>query len=269
MKRGQSNSQRIIIGGVVDTRNLESFYKNINCEEKKFDNYIIAYLDFLGFAEKMKEEHSFESLQKLKLLLKGAESVADSISSANKINDFDIKIFSDNVVIAQKIESSNLSNQITCLINLIGSIQLHALIYFDFLIRGGITIGELFIDSTVVWGTGLIEAYSIENSLANYPRILLSSKLLKEYDSCVHTLNLYAFIKEDFDGFWFIDFLVFAPNITLIPSIAERLHEIVAHYVEKPEKVKQKINWIISYFNAVCDKHRNRGDFVKCKLPFI
>lgn len=56
------------------------------------------------------------------------------------------------------------------------AIQFHALMQFDFWLRGGITIGELFIDNAVVWGTSLIEAYAIENNLANYPRVIVSKK---------------------------------------------------------------------------------------------
>jgi len=133
-----------------------------------------------GIKEKMNNDSSFESLQILKFLLSGTQRTANYISDINSINEFDIKIFSDNVVIAQKVNEEKLSTQIISIINLVSSIQFCALLQFDFWLRGGITIGELYIDNSVVWGTGLVDAYNIENSLANYPRVFLSNKMGKK-----------------------------------------------------------------------------------------
>jgi len=266
----QKKPQKIIIGGMVNNQELEEFYKNSENDNQKFDVHLIAYLDFLGFEEKMTQEKSRYSLKILKYLLRGARSVANSISHTNDINEFQIKIFSDNIVISQKVEQEILSNQITSLVNLVGSIQFHALMYFGFLIRGGITIGELSIDSTIVWGTGLIDAYNIENNLANYPRIIISQKLLKEYELCKQKeINLYDFIKEDFDGLWFINFLLAAPNIELIPKKHEILKDFIESHIDKSEKIKQKVNWLATYFNKYCYELRDRVDYEKYTLSYI
>ncbi len=263
-------TSKIIVGGIVNRYELEEFYNILETEKKNFDNYIIAYIDFLGIKEKMKNDSSYESLQILKFLLSGTQRTARYISNVNSIDDFEIKIFSDNIVIAQKVDEEKLSNQIISIVNLVGSIQLQALLQFDFWLRGGITIGELFIDNSVVWGTGLIEAYHIENNLANYPRVIMSNKLLDVYEDCKRkSLNLYALIKEDFDGLWFVDFFLATPNLNLIPTIAEFLAEKVVGYVDGSDKVKQKINWMITYFNTYCRKFRERGDYEKYTLPFI
>ena len=150
------------------------------------------------------------------------------------------------------------------------AIQFHALMQFDFWLRGGITKGELFIDNAVVWGTSLIEAYAIENNLANYPRVIVSKKILNAYDECKNKcLNLYALIKEDFDGLWFVDFMLAAPNITLIPTIARILQEKADFYANENDRVKQKINWMISYFNSYCIAFRDRGDYDGYVLSLI
>jgi len=261
---------KILIGGIVEKQELNKLYKKIENNKNHFDDYIVAYLDFLGFAEKMKEENSYESLQILKFLLNGIEKVAAQISKINETGLFESKIFSDNIILALKIEQKNIDIQIMSLINLISSIQLNALLYFGFLIRGGVTIGKLSIDSSIVWGTGLIDAYNIEDNLAIYPRIILSPKIIETYKSCEQKrLNLYAFIKIDFDGLWFIDFLLAAPNLTLIPTIAEILNDITKLYINKSERVKQKINWVISHFNIYCNNFKERGDYEKYILPYI
>lgn len=244
--------------------------KYILNREKKFDKYIIAYIDFLGIKQKMNTNGSYESLQILKFLLWGIQRTASYISSINEIDEFDIKIFSDNIVIAQKVNEGRISDQIISIINLVSAIQFHALMQFDFWLRGGITIGELFIDNAVVWGTSLIEAYAIENNLANYPRVIVSKKILNAYDECKNkSLNLYALIKEDFDGLWFVDFMLAAPNITLIPTIARILQEKADFYANENDRVKQKINWMISYFNSYCIAFRDRGDYDGYVLSLI
>ena len=71
--------------------------KYILNREKKFDKYIIAYIDFLGIKQKMNTNGSYESLQILKFLLWGIQRTASYISgelsiyTINKIKrDFDI-----------------------------------------------------------------------------------------------------------------------------------------------------------------------------------
>lgn len=269
-KKELDRGTKIVIGGIANKIEIEEFYKDLETREKKFDDYIIAYIDFLGIKEKMKKDSSFESLQILKFLLSGTKKTAGYISDINTINNFEIKIFSDNIVIAQKVNEEKLSEQIISIVNLIGAIQFHSLMQFDFWLRGGITIGELFIDNSVVWGTGLIEAYNIENNLANYPRVILDNKLLRKYEDCEKkALNLFALIKKDFDGLWFVDFILAAPNLKMIPAISEFLGEKVIRYSDESSRVKQKINWMITYFNLYCCKFRDRGNYEEYTLPYI
>ncbi len=189
---------KLVVGGVAGKKEVEDFYKSLErLGKQNFDEYIIGYMDFLGVRDKIQNEKSFESLQILKFLISGTYNISTYISGINSINDFDIKVFSDNIVIAQKVDKEKLGDQIISIVNLIGSMQFQALLQFDFWLRGGITIGELYIDRTIVWGAGLIDAYNIENNLANYPRVILSNKLLLQYDKYKNkTLNLYALIKK-------------------------------------------------------------------------
>jgi len=276
MSTNQTNKQdascKILIGFGSEQK-LNKLSQHIVNDKNKFDNYIVAYLDFLGFKERMKEKDSYASLQILKFLLKETEEVANKISNINGIDEFHIKIFSDNIVIAQKTKLEQFDYQIMSIINLIESIQYHALMYFGFLLRGGITIGKLYIDSDVVWGTGLIDAYNIENNIANYPRIILSSELLGVYRKCKKkkSLNLFAFIEKDSDGLWFANFFAAAPNLEMIPAQSERLSRITKQYVNESDKIKLKINWLVDYFNTYCYKYRDRNifDYEKCKLTRI
>ena len=93
VKEEQNKSPKILVGSMFNQCEFDDLYKSMTYGKGKFDNYIVAYIDFLGFAEKMKEEHSYDSLNKLKFLLQKATTLASKISNINEIDDFDIKIF--------------------------------------------------------------------------------------------------------------------------------------------------------------------------------
>ena len=266
----KKQSTKIVVSLIGQTE-IDELLKELELTpNKSFDKYLIAYVDFLGIKERMKKDSSYESLHFLKALLAGAKRKASYIEKINTINDFEIKVFSDNIVIAQKLQEDIVSTQIISMLNLISLLQFESFFQFDFPLRGGITIGDLYIDDSVVWGTGLIEAYQIENGLANYPRVIVSQKVIDRYDNCLDkSLNMYAMIKQDHDGYWFADYLTAAPNIRLIPQISASLAQKASLHANEDERVKQKINWIISYFNSYCHQFSDRGDYEKYVVPYI
>lgn len=48
------------------------------------------------------------------------------------------------------------------------------------LVRGGITIGDFYIDDMFVWGAALVKAYELEEKIAVYPRVILDEKNQKQ-----------------------------------------------------------------------------------------
>ena len=256
---------------LIGNAEINRIIKELDATTKKaFDPYIIAYIDFLGMKDRMENKSSYRYLVYLQALIKGIMTKSAFIQRINHINDFEIKIFSDNIVIALKKNDEMLCDQIISLINLISLIQFEAFFTFEFPLRGGITIGELSIDDSVVWGSGLIDAYKIENSLANYPRVIVSQEVIDTYNQCKDkSINIFAMIKQDADGCWFVDYLSAAPNITLIPRISARLSQIANMVIKKDERIKQKTNWIISYFNSYCHQMADRGDYEQYRLPYI
>ena len=235
---------------------------------KTFDNYLIAYIDFLGMKDRMETGDGFKTLFWLKEILKSVKGKATFIKSTNEIDDFIIKVFSDNIVIVQKMENDILNDQIISIINLVALLQFEALFAFGLSLRGGITLGELSIDDSVVWGTGLIEAYQIENSIANYPRVVISQKMIDAYEKCKNTkIDLFTLIKQDNDGCWFVDYIKIMPSVRLIPKMAAHLGDVTRMSRKKNDRIKQKTNWTISYFNSYCTQ--NYDDYEKYILPYI
>ena len=75
-------------------------------------------------------------------------------------------------------------------------------------------------------------------------------------------------IKQDIDGYWFVDYLLAAPNLQLIPQISASLARKASLHSCEDDRTKQKINWIISYFNSYCHQFKDRGDYEQYCVPF-
>lgn len=102
----------------------------------------------------------------------------------NRLNGFDITgktqctCFSDSIVVSVEVDDTNINETFSTLVANIADMGEYLLIN-GILIRGGITIGNLYHDSSsIIFGSGLIEAYQIESNLAKHPRIVLSDKLI-------------------------------------------------------------------------------------------
>jgi len=82
------------------------------------------------------QDKNYDFLQIIQFLLNRTELVADVIHKQNSIKPFEVKIFSDNIVIAQKIEDELLGEQIIGIINIVWTLQFWALVQFELFLRG-------------------------------------------------------------------------------------------------------------------------------------
>lgn len=164
-----------------------------------YQNYIVAFIDILGFKNIVerseKSEHDFLLIHKVlnhftslkhKETWEQAHILMDVEEDAQKkeLNDFYIDdmvhccCFSDSVIIA--IEASeSINERCSALIALLAQISTE-LLKDGILIRGAISYGGLYVDSIsdTYFGTALNKSYTLENTVAKYPRIILSKELI-------------------------------------------------------------------------------------------
>lgn len=162
----------------------------------KYDERLVAFIDILGFKEIVKQSEKDSSRIELiysvlsylknwevpkKWNLKFVEIEEDAQKKG--IERFDIRnktnstSFSDSIVVSVKVENDINEVASTLIVNLayIGAILFEQGILF----RGGLTIGNIIHDEHgTVFGQGLIDACKLERNNANYPRIILSDKLI-------------------------------------------------------------------------------------------
>lgn len=166
-----------------------------------YSKYIVAFIDVLGFKNLVNQsENSEKDFLKIQMILnrftmlkrkeiwQQAHILMEVEEDAQKkeLNDFYIDdmvhccCFSDSVIVA--IEASkSINERCSALIALLSQISTE-LLREGILVRGAISYGNLYINkvSDIYFGTVLNKAYTLENTISKYPRILLSKELIEQ-----------------------------------------------------------------------------------------
>ncbi len=226
---------------------------------RKTDKYIVAYLDLLGITNRIKSVEQQElQMNKLYNLYTFSTKIWKEIQ-IEEMKEIQFKIFSDNIIIVKKLSSirEQKIRDIKSLLMCTGHFQeLAASDSVGWMLRGGITIGELFIDDTMVWGEALIKAYHLEDNIANYPRVIIDETIIDEIVDCE---VLRDYIYKDFDGLYFLNYLCdchFCGQM-LMEGFELMKQEIGYQY---NEKIKQKFNWHMNFINKELDRKNEEKD---------
>ena len=76
---------------------------DVHIDEKKMETYLVAYLDFLGASDRMKKDNG-ELLNEIADLYSDTKEML--ARSDTVFSNLKIKIFSDNIIIAQKVDTT-------------------------------------------------------------------------------------------------------------------------------------------------------------------
>jgi len=209
-------------------------------KEKHSSIYYVAYIDILGTKKIVGNDKNDEYLNNLNNIVHNALHDLDTFEKSFK-NQLFIKIFSDNILFAIKIDENEQdeSGKVLTLLHLAGHLQTRIL-RKGYFARGAITKGEFFIDEKglFVHGKALVNAVTLEEDNAIYPRIILHPDIKYRHEP----LTL-----KDNDGFYYVNNYHFTePAILIIakPILLSKLNEAKDNL-----KIRQKILWYISYHN--------------------
>lgn len=202
----------------------------------KTEKYCVAYLDVLG-AKKFMANNSDKFLNDLNSIYFDAKNEVESIGRIIS-EAIEAKIFSDNILLALKIEENleKSKDKITRLLCLSANIYNNAL-WHGYLMRGAITFGDFYQNNLFAYGKALMDAVDMEENIAIYPRIVAHESLyeiLQHYfapcaDGC---FALKTFLFSDMADVYKFNLL----------ELCKRHHKDI--------KIMQKVMWVISHFNA-------------------
>jgi hypothetical protein len=225
-----------------------------------------AFLDILGFSESIIEAHkaatSDELLQSFHEIF--SAHVKDFEAKAKDDLLF-FKTFSDNMLFAYPAFSDDMESEFQLVLDALVSYQYQMACAGHF-IRGGLSLGPLFVDENQVFGHALLEAYHLESKVAVYPMVLLSKEAREKIDEHVGYYaehgapHLKALLKGP-DGQYFVNYLNEAVNDFQHPSVLD-VEGLDRHrdHIEKAlmkfqgnAHVFAKYAWLASYHNHFCD----------------
>ncbi|MEI7706886.1 MAG: hypothetical protein WCI90_01355 [Chlorobium sp.] len=191
-------------------------------ESSCYERSIVAFLDILGFKNKVMQSEKdngvikilVDSLKICSGISTGGKKVTQGEGVERKI-DFQSRFFSDSVVFFIKDSPADISHLFLVIRYLQDELWKKGLC-----VRGAITIGNMYWplrengEKDITLGNALIEAHELESTCAIYPRIVLSDKAyeyISESNCVAYPFGLLGKLKDyilkDEAGIYYMDLL--------------------------------------------------------------
>lgn len=239
---------------------------------------IVLFIDLLGFKNFVTKNEQ-NDLERIKSVLDDFQKslLSQRVYEHLQIGEIEknISIFSDSVIISIEDKSPDqkyLGEIIEDIAQQIFECQI-SLFEHAILIRGGLTLGNIYHEKDMCFGTAQIKAYELESKYAVYPRILIDIEIinfLKKKRGKNFSRLEDNFISKDDTDFYFIDYAKqvkyyeesknsFAGfkklngkksrKIYYSKKLKIQLSKIISK--EKDKKIKTKYIWLYNQFNKL------------------
>lgn len=226
-----------------------------------------AFLDVLGFSARIRESYKNETaanklLQEFHAIF---DKRIDRIRSEVDESLLYFKSFSDNVLLAHPCFSEDMESEFGFILWSISEYQF-AMALQGFFIRGGLSVGPLFVDDNSVYGAALIDAYELESKVAVNPIVVLCDNTMKLVDQ--HLTYYHGewapqvrHVLVNADGRYFINYLDECvietdDGLELHTKSLEihrtQIEQALERYAKQPS-VFAKFSWLSAYHNHFCD----------------
>ncbi len=240
---------------------------------------VVAFVDILGYQDIVQEAEGNGTGQQLLEKLHEVLTVShDFVFPADGIMDrifYDkdrskARTFTDNIVIGHPIIHvpgwKDASWELNSMIYALSCFQTE-MVNAGFFVRGAISIGNLYMDETVVYGQGLIDAHLCESQLARDPRIILTESTYEvvheKDDGRGRSITQIDSIFKDVDGQLFLNYLDYriliaeheiGPDYAEVQKHKDAIETKLARYQNQP-LIWNKYAWSANYHNYFCDQY--------------
>ena len=156
----------------------------------RYTKKAVAFLDIMGFKNIIKQsEDDVEFRTKLinnLVELKSMENIYTYTDAPHLDYGKKLTAFSDSIVVSYDLSKES---AVFYLLFDIIFIQIN-LVAMGLLLRGGLTLGDVFHDGGVVVGPAMLKAFEMESSIAVYPRIIVDPLLIEyAYENPSHSFS--------------------------------------------------------------------------------
>lgn len=233
---------------------------------RQLTKQIVTFLDVLGFTDKMRAVAS-DAAASQDLL----ESYTTALTQAlARITDDDPFMrhrgFTDNFLLAVELMAAHPESTLGHVTTKVAEFQL-SMALEGWFVRGGISIGQFFMDDMLVFGDALLDAHDLESRVARDPRVVLSKHcvtlikhFLSYYADPYHDAPQNGYVLVDTDGHAFINYL-YVPRgydgdvkdtAAVVEQHKARAEEALTASLHEP-RIWAKYQWVAAYHDFFCD----------------
>lgn len=173
---------------------------------------LCAFMDVLGFLDQTEAAFKRDEGSDLFERFYGVHTAQiKNMSGSGKPRLWDVKVFTDNIVLGFPFWSDDGESEFGSIIFTIAQYQ-YAMAKAGFFVRGGVAMAPLFMDENTAFGPAIIEAYQLEQQ-ARDPRIVLSEPVKHlvlqhtEYYAEPFDSPQNRDVIKDADGMLFVNYL--------------------------------------------------------------
>lgn len=215
-----------------------------------YKEYYIAFLDILGFSNKIGKEDPaiihgvFTRIKALKRITRGAAFENHAATELERNTKF--LFFSDTIVCAIPISIYGAFEAITS-----HCMMIQHYLYSEespVLLRGAIVEGKMYINGSEMFGPGLIDAYRMEESLAIYPRIIMTRDTYEKGITQSNGGEEITYVRDTEDGLKMVETLEYFDYSEELARLKNLIEMEIA--TEQNVRVREKYLWLRNHFNT-------------------
>jgi len=229
---------------------------------------IVTFIDILGFRALVGSRPADEIGRILTIL--GEVSAGEVRGNGDHPAGLTRAImFSDSVVRVCPIDSGDRQGALFGELQALSIVQAQLAEQGVFL-RGGLTVGDVYLQGDLIFGPAMVRAYELENSYAIFPRIVVDPAVITAYaeepamqgddnDPEEDVGYFTTLLREGDDQIPFVDYLTGLQDVLdepdeYISMLRQHRSRLVAaaNALSGFNNAKQKYLWLASYHNAVC-----------------
>lgn len=227
-----------------------------------YERRLILFLDFLGFREIVSQTASDSAaLERLVSALNAIGRIdEDAVAESRKVTQF-----SDSVVVSYRVDEMS---------GVFWLLDAMAMTIIDlasrgYLLRGAVTVGDLYHDDRHVVGPAMVVAYEMESRQAIVPRVIIDPEVVnvaREYQGDMHTPKdeedyVRSFIANDEDGELYFDYVSWQSVVEVVGAEDDayggylaRIGQLLEQGLQHSDpRVLRKYLWLHRHYTAAID----------------